>query len=35
LGHSSIGITADVYQRVTEHMQGEAAARLGAVLFGP
>ncbi len=35
LGHSSIGITADVYQHVTEHMQDEAAAKLGAALLGP
>jgi integrase len=34
LGHSSVAITADLYQHVTEHMQADAAQRLGAALLG-
>ena len=34
LGHSSSRITADLYQHATEHMQDNAAARLGAALLG-
>jgi integrase len=34
LGHSSIRVTADAYQHVSEHMQEEAAAKLGAALLG-
>jgi integrase len=34
LGHSSIAITADTYQHVTETMQGEAAAKAGRALLG-
>jgi len=34
LGHSSTKITADVYQHVSEHMQAEAAAQLGAAFLG-
>jgi integrase len=33
LGHSSIQVTADLYQHVGEHMQEEAAAKLGAALL--
>jgi integrase len=35
LGHSSVSITADVYQHVSEHMQDDAATRLGSALLGP
>jgi integrase len=34
LGHSSVSITADLYQHVLEHMQTDAAEKAGAVLFG-
>jgi integrase len=34
LGHSSIAITGDLYQHVTEHMQAEAAAKAGRALLG-
>ncbi len=34
LGHSSVAITADLYQHATEHMQSDAAERLGATLLG-
>jgi integrase len=34
LGHSSTRITADLYQHATEHMQDDAAAKLGAALLG-
>jgi integrase len=33
LGHSSTRITADRYQHVSEHMQDEAAAKLGAAFL--
>jgi integrase len=32
LGHSSIQITADVYQHVLDHMQQGAAAKMGELL---
>ena len=35
LGHSSVSITADVYQHVSEHMQDEAATKAGAAMLGP
>ena len=34
LGHSSTAITADIYQHAAEHMQAEAAAKVGQALFG-
>jgi Site-specific recombinase XerD len=34
LGHSSVSITADLYQHVLEHMQDEAASAVGRVLLG-
>ena len=34
LGHSSIAITGDLYQHVTEHMQDQAAEKAGQVLLG-
>lgn len=34
LGHSSISITADLYQHVLEHMQADAAELAGAALLG-
>jgi integrase len=34
LGHSSIAITGDLYQHVTEHMQTDAAEKLGRALLG-
>jgi integrase len=34
LCHSSVAITADVYQHVLENMQEDAAARVGAALLG-
>jgi integrase len=34
LGHSSIGITLDLYSHVAPGMQEEAAERLGAIVFG-
>ncbi len=34
LGHSTTAITADIYQHVAPHMQEEAAAKLGAMIFG-
>jgi integrase len=34
LGHSSIRTTSDLYQHVSETMQDEAAAKLGAALLG-
>lgn len=34
LGHSSIGITLDLYSHVTPSLQAEAAEKLGAVLLG-
>lgn len=34
LGHSTISITGDVYQHVTEHLQEEAATGLGAAFLG-
>ncbi len=34
LGHSSIGITLDIYSHVVPSMQDEAAARLDAAVFG-
>ncbi len=34
LGHSSTSITSDIYQHVSEHMQTEAAARIGGAFFG-
>ena len=33
LGHSSVSITADLYQHVLEHMQSEATAAVGKVLL--
>jgi integrase len=33
LGHSSIAITGDLYQHVSEHMQEDAAARAGKALL--
>ena len=34
LGHSSIGITADLYTHVLEDMKKEAAFRVGQEVFG-
>jgi integrase len=34
LGHSDVAITAGSYQHVTEHMQADAAARIGSALLG-
>jgi integrase len=34
LGHSSTRITADLYQHVSETMQDDAAAKLGAAFLG-
>ena len=34
LGHSSISITLDLYSHVVPGMQEEAAAKVGAVVFG-
>lgn len=34
LGHSSISITLDLYSHATDNMQAEAAAKVGAVVFG-
>jgi integrase len=34
LGHSSIAITLDIYSHVAPGMQEDAAARLGAIVFG-
>ena len=34
LGHSSVAITADVYQHVDGKMQDDAAARIGAAILG-
>ena len=34
LGHSSVSITADVYQHVPEHVHA-AAAKAGAAMLGP
>jgi integrase len=34
LGHSSIAVTGDLYQHVTEHMQTDAAERAGQALLG-
>jgi integrase len=34
LGHSSISITLDLYSHVVAGMREEAAARVGAVVFG-
>jgi integrase len=35
LGHSSVSITLDLYTHPTDEQHEDAAARLGAVLFGP
>jgi integrase len=34
LGHASTAVTSDLYQHATEHMQDDAAAKLGAALLG-
>ena len=34
LGHSSIAITGDLYQHVTETIQQDAADKAGAALLG-
>ncbi len=34
LGHSSIAITLDIYSHVAPGMQEDAAAKLGAIVFG-
>ena len=34
LGHSSISITLDLYTHVVPEMQKDAAAKVGAVIFG-
>ena len=34
LGHSSVSITADLYQHTLEHMQQDAADKAGAMLLG-
>lgn len=34
LGHSSVSITADLYQHVLEHMQEDAAIAAGTALLG-
>jgi integrase len=34
LGHSSVAITMDVYSHAVPHMQTEAAAQLGELVFG-
>src|SRR4051794_13446697 len=34
LGHSSIAITLDIYSHVAPGMQEDAAARVGAIVFG-
>ena len=34
LGHSSIAITLDIYSRVARGMKEDAAAQLGAFVFG-
>lgn len=35
LGHSTIAITLNVYSHVLPNVQEEAAANIGAALFGP
>lgn len=34
LGHANIGITADIYQHVTEGMDRDAADRVAGAIFG-
>ncbi len=34
LGHSSISITLDLYSHVVPGMQEDAAAKVGALIFG-
>jgi integrase len=34
LGHTSAAFTLDVYSHVLPHMQDDAAAKVGAALFG-
>ncbi len=34
LGHASITITLDIYSHVTPSMQEDAAAKLGALVYG-
>ena len=34
LGHATVGITLDLYSRVLDGMQAEAAEQIGAVVFG-
>ena len=35
LGHSTISITLDIYSHVLPTMQEDAAAKIGAAVFGP
>lgn len=34
LGHSDVGITLEIYSHVTQHLQQQAADRIGEALFG-